>query len=176
MKRVLIACGAMVLGLAGAVTAEAATSANQNVTFSVPSTVSIASNGDVPAGVLTAVNDFGGSFTITSNDPAGFSITTEAASATTTESGCGSPTASFTANKVTVSAQAVGGMTSGTGGTAAAPVAYSTSPQSVYSTNPTAQGSAIHMTSVYHLDPANFPVNSAGCSYSFATTWQIAAS
>jgi hypothetical protein len=176
MRRVALAFAVAMFGMAAAVTVEAATSASQNVTFSVPSTVSIASDGNVAAGVLTSANDYGGSFTITSNDPAGFSITTQAASASTSESGCGSPSASFTANKVSVSAQAVGGMTSGTGGTPNAPFAYSTSPQSVYSANPTAQGSAIHMTSVYHLDPANFPINSAGCSYTFATTWTIAAS
>src|SRR6266581_7983102 len=158
IRKLFISVGACLLALAAAVTVEASTTANQNVTFNVPATVSISSDGNVSAGTLTTANDFGGSFTISSNDPAGFSITTQAASATTTESGCGSPSASFTANKVTVSGQPVGNMTSGSGGTAAAPFAYSTSPQSIFTTNPTAQGPAVHLTSVYHLDPTNFPI------------------
>jgi len=175
IRKFAIGFGAAMLALLGAVTVEAATTANQNVTFSVPPTVSITSGGDVAAGSVTVANDFGGSFTIGSNDAAGFSISTKAANATTTETGTCTPTSSFAAAKVTVSVQAVGGMTSGTAGTPAAPAPYTTTGASMFTTNPTAQGPAIHMTSVYHLDPANFPPNTAGCSYSFATIWTIAA-
>ncbi len=175
IRKLGISFASALLVLAGAVSAEAATSANQNVTFTVPPTVSITSGGDVAAGNVTVANDFGGSFTIGSNDAAGFSISTKATNATTTESGTCTPTASFAAAKVTVSVQAVGGMTGGTAGTPAAPAPYTTTGASMFTTNPTAVGPAIHMTSVYHLDPANFSPNTAGCSYSFATVWTIAA-
>src|SRR6266568_3095091 len=52
------------LGVAGV---QAATSATQNLTFSVPAVVSIASNGNVAAGSLTGSTTVTGSFTIGSN-------------------------------------------------------------------------------------------------------------
>ena len=173
--RVVLPLLGIVAALVAVSAVQAATSATQNVTFTVPPSVSIISDAAVSAGSVTVAADYGGSFTIGSNDAAGFSISTKATNATTTETGTCTPTASFAAAKVTVSVQPLGGMTIGTAGTPVAPAPYTTTGASMFSVNPTAQGPAVHMTSVYRLDPANFPPNTAGCSYVFATTWTIAA-
>ncbi len=165
-----------ILTALGIATVQAATSATQNVTFSVPAAVSISSNGNVSAGAITADTTATGSFTLSNNDTLGFAITTNAASATTTEAGTGcTPTNSFPAASIQFQAGTMTGQTSGSNGTSTALTNYSTTAQSAYGTNSTAIGTAITMPVSYRIKASLITPNTSNCSYTFATVWTISA-
>ena len=167
-----------IIATLGIASAQAATSATQNVTFSVPNTVSLTSSGDVAGGSLTADTQLASSFTVSSNDTNGITITTAAASATTTEAGTCTPSKSFPAGDISYQAQPLTGQTSGTGGTPpASATSYTTTATDVFTTDPTGVGTTMILHNSYFVNVASksIPPNSVGCTYTFATTWTIAA-
>jgi hypothetical protein len=167
-----------VLGLVSAVSVEAATTAGQDISFSTGPTVSIVSDAPVPFGLLNAPAQVDGHLTMSSNDSAGFSLTVASASgATVVETGPACLGKSFTlASVVTLGPRAITGMTSGSGGTAAAPFAQTGAVQSLFSVNPTGVGSTMHESIAYTIDPTGVPFNTNGCQYLWTETYTIAAS
>jgi len=155
----------------------AATSATQNVTFTVPATVSLTSNGDVAFGTISGPTTKTGSFAISSNDANGFQMAVSTSAATYLESGstgC-TPTHSVSASSISVTGSAVTGQTTGTDGTPTAQFALSTTATNIFSAFPTAQGTAITETVTYSVNGSTIPANSGTCSYSIPTSWIIGA-
>ena len=177
IRRLGLAFALGLLGLAGAVSVEAATTASQNVSFTSVPTVSISSDAPVVFGSLNAPSGQDGHLTISSNDGAGFSLTVDVASGgTVQETGC-SGTKSFSlASAVTLGPRPITGMTTGTGGTAMAPFAQTGAVQSLFSVNPTGVGATMHESIAYTIDPTGVAFNTPGCQYIWAEIYTIAGS
>jgi hypothetical protein len=178
IRKLGLAFALSVLGLAGVVSVEAATTAGQNVSFTSIPTVSISSDAPVAFGSLTAPAQVSGGLTLSSNDAAGFTLTVNVVSGSTVlESGCVGASKSITLSSVvTLGPAAITGMTTGTGGTAAAPFAQTGAVQSLFSVNPTGVGATMHETIAYTINPAGAPFNTAGCQYIWTETYTIAGS
>ena len=177
MKRVLALIGMVAALVVGGIAAYASTNATQTITLTVPAAVSLTSNGDVAFGTVAGLTSKTGSFAITSNDANGFQLAVSTTTATYLEvggAGC-TPTHSISASAIQVGAAPVTGQTSGTAGTAIAPFALSTTNTNVFSTVPTAQGTAISETVTYTVNGSAVPANSGTCTYSVPTNWVIGA-
>lgn len=178
MSRKFFAIPLALVGLLGAALAvAAATTATQTITFTVPAVVSLTSNGDVAFGSVSGSPTKTGSFAISSNDAKGFQLAVSTSAATYAEAGASPcvPTNSVSVSSIQVAGAAVTGQTSGTGGTAVAAFALSTTNTNLFSTAPTAQGTAITETVTYTVNANSIPANSTGCSYSVPTSWIIGA-
>ena len=180
--RHLIIPAAVVFSLIGASAASAATTATQNVTFTVAKAVALTSGGNVtttPSSIDpssgTPTGSATGSLTVSSNDASGFQLATKTSASTVTESGCASPTANANVNVMTVATGAASGGTGGAG-TAASAVTLSTTNQNLYSSVPTMIGSSIAVATNYVITPGYAtPANSSGCSYVIPVTYTITA-
>ena len=168
--------------LLGAQVSLAATSATQNVTFTVAKAVAIASTGDktispaidpssgAPTGTTT------GGLTVSSNDKSGFQITANTSAATVTESGSCTPAESANVNIMTISASTPTGGSGGSAGTAAAAFALGTTATNLYSTAPTTIGGSMSVTTSYTVTPGyTTPANTSGCTYTIPVVMTISA-
>jgi hypothetical protein len=178
MRRFILAAPvAALFVLLGAVIVSAATSATQNVSFTVPAAVSLTSNGDVAFGTISGPTTKTGSFAISSNDANGFQMAVSTSAATYLESGttgC-TPSHSVSVSSISVNGAAVTGQTTGTGGTPTAQFALSTTATNIFTTVPTAQGTTITETVTYSVNGSAIPANSGTCQYVVPTSWIIGA-
>jgi len=175
--------GALLALGAATVYAQTATG-TQNVSFTAVATIGITSTADVAFGSLTTTTTKTGSFTLNSNDPNGFSLTTQPSGSNYAAGKIGesvipaqtcSAAQTFPVGNVTVTPHAVTGMTTGTGGTAAAPFALTGSPQALFSVNPTGQGTTMAMNADYTVNVSGIPFNTAGCQYLWTMTYTMSA-
>lgn len=180
-KPLILTCLAGIGLLAGANAAFAATSATQNVSFSVAKAVAITSGGDVTIGSITPPSTGSGSGTVTvsSNDSSGFQLNASTSGATVTESG-GSCTPNagntFSVSNMTIGAGSASGGVSGSGGTAKAAFAMPTTATDLYSTDPTMMGQSISVSLSYVASPGySTPANSTNCSYTVPVTLAVVA-
>src|SRR6266849_9419908 len=168
--------------LLGAQVSLAATSATQNVTFTVAKAVAIASTGDKT--ISTAIDPSSGTptgtttsgLTVSSNDTSGFQITAKTNTATVTESGTCTPAGSANVNIMSTSASTPSGGSGGSAGTAASAFALGTTATNLYSTAPTTTGSSLSVTTSYTVTPGyTTPANTSGCSYTIPVVMSISA-
>src|SRR5437660_11969814 len=159
--------------LLGAQVSLAATSATQNVTFTVAKAVAITSTG--AATISTAIDPSSGTptgtttsgLTVSSNDTAGFQITAKTNASTVTEAGTCTPAESANVNIMTISAGTPTGQSGGSSaGTAASAFALSTTATNLYSTAPTYYGGSMAVTTNYIVTPGYATLaNTSGCTY-----------
>lgn len=183
LKSRWIAGIALATTLLGAQTALAATSATQNVTFTVAKAVAIVSTGtatvsssiDPSSGTPTGSASSG--LTVSSNDASGFQITANTSASSVTEAGCGSPVRTANVNIVSISAATPTGQSGGSSaGTAASAFALSTTATNLYSTAPTYYGGSMSVTTNYTVTPGYAtPANTSGCSYTVPVVMTISA-
>jgi len=169
--------------LLGAQVSLAATSATQNVTFTVAKAVAITSTG--AATISTAIDPSGGTptgtttsgLTVSSNDTAGFQITAKTNAATVTEAGTCTPAQSANVNIMSVSASTPTGQGAGSsGGTAASAFALSTTATNLYSAAPNYTGGTMSVTTNYTVAPGyTTPPNTSGCTYTVPVVMAITA-
>ena len=170
------------LALGGTNIAFAATTATQNVTFSVAKVVAITASS--VSGLGTAIDPSSGSptgtgtgtLTVSSNDKTGFQVTAGTPAATVNEAGTGCTTPNTAnVNIATVAGAAATGGT-GSGGTAASASTLSTTVANLYSTAPTMIGSAITAGTTYVITPGyGTPANQGSCTYTIPVTMTVIA-
>jgi hypothetical protein len=161
----------------------AATSATQNVTFTVAKAVAIASTGDRT--IATAIDPSSGTptgtttsgLTVSSNDASGFQITAKTNASTVTEAGTCTPAESANVNIMTISASSPSGQSGGTSaGTPASAFALSTTATNLYSSAPNYIGSNMSATTSYTVTPGySTPANTSGCTYTIPVVMSISA-
>jgi hypothetical protein len=178
-----IAGTVLAAGLFGAQVSLAATSATQNVTFTVAKAVGIVSNGNQT--IATAIDPSSGtpsgsatgSLAVSSNDAGGFQITAKTNAATVTEAGTCTPAQSANVDIMTISAGTPTGQSGGSSaGTAASAFALSTTATNLYLTAPTYYGSSMSVTTNYTVTPGyTTSANTSGCTYTIPVVMTISA-
>ena len=183
LKSTLIAGAFLAASLLGAQVSLAATTATQNVTFTVAKAVGIASTGDKT--ISTAIDPSSGTptgtttggLTVSSNDASGFQITAKTNASTVTEAGGCTPVETANVNIMTVSAGTPSGQSGGSSaGTAASAFALSTTATNLYSSAPTYVGGSMSVTTSYTVTPGyGTAANTSGCTYTIPVVMTISA-